>query len=91
MGSPVQNDIQNSGSMQKDALVRALDNSKQTTEQVTPDDSRSSIQTTGKSGWCYIGEEQGVRSCSEVGVNDICMSGNIFPNQSVCMNPSLRA
>ena len=76
--------------LNKDALSRALENAKQQ-ENVSPDDSRSSIQTTGKSGWCYIGEEQGIRSCSEVGVNDICMSGNVFPNQAICMNPNLRS
>jgi hypothetical protein len=78
---------------QPDALERVLHNASQsaTEQQVSPDDSRSSIQTTGKSGWCYIGEEQGIRSCSEVGVNDTCMSGNIFPSQEICMNPNLRA
>jgi hypothetical protein len=24
-------------------------------------------------------------------VNDMCMSGDIFPTQAVCMNPNLRA
>ena len=74
----------------QDSLSRALENAKQTNN-VAPDDSRSSIQSTGKSGWCYIGEEQGVRTCSEIGVNDVCMSGNVFPNQAICMNPNLRA
>lgn len=75
---------------EQDSLSRALDNAKQSGN-VSPDDSRSSIQTTGKSGWCYIGEEQGTRTCSEIGVNDTCMSGNVFPNQAICMNPNLRA
>lgn len=75
---------------EEDSLSRALDNAKQQ-DNVSPDDSRSSIQTTGKSGWCYIGGEKGVRSCAEIGVNDICMSGNVFPNQAICMNPNLRA
>lgn len=92
---PVQQNIQQAGAnmdeWQKDSLARALDNAKQSTDQVSPDDSRSSIQTTGKSGWCYIGEEQGVRTCSEIGVNDVCMSGDVFPNQAICMNPNLRA
>ena len=74
----------------QDSLSRALDNAKQA-DNVSPDDSRSSIQTTGKSGWCYIGEEQGTRTCSEIGVNDVCMSGNVFPNLEICMNPNLRA
>jgi hypothetical protein len=84
-----QNQNLNQG-LERDSLSRALDNAKQSGN-VSPDDSRSSIQTTGKSGWCYIGEEQGTRTCSEIGVNDVCMSGNIFPNQAICMNPNLRA
>jgi hypothetical protein len=76
--------------LERDSLSRALDNAKQSGN-VSPDESRSSIQTTGKSGWCYIGEEQGTRTCGEIGVNDTCMSGNIFPNLEICMNPNLRA
>jgi hypothetical protein len=57
------------------------------------DDSTSIIQsskTSGKSGWCYIGEDRGFRSCIEVGANDTCMSGDVFPSQDICVNPSLR-
>ena len=58
------------------------------------DDSYSSIQSgksSSKSGWCYIGEERGIRSCSQVGPDDQCMSGDIFPTSQVCVNPTLRA
>jgi hypothetical protein len=72
-------------------------NQKSGVEQDTPtyqaDDSYSSIQaskTAGKAGWCYIGEERGIRSCIEVGENDQCMSGDIFPSQEICVNPNLR-
>jgi hypothetical protein len=75
---------------EQDSLSRALENAKQSGN-VAPDESRSSIQTTGKSGWCYIGEEKGFRVCSEIGINDGCMSGNVFPNLEICMNPNLRA
>jgi len=75
---------------EQDSLSRALENAKQS-DNVSPDESISSIQSTGKSGWCYIGQEKGIRSCAEIGVNDVCMSGNIFPNQAICMNPNLRA
>lgn len=51
----------------------------------------SSSFTNGKAGWCYIGEDRGFRTCSKVGVNDMCMSGDIFPSQEICVNPSLRA
>jgi len=92
-GVPVQKQIQDAGSAmewQEDTLQKALGNASQEAN-IMPDDSRSSIQTTGKSGWCYIGEEQGIRTCAPVGVNDMCMSGDVFPSQEICMNPNLRA
>jgi hypothetical protein len=57
-----------------------------------PDDSMSSTQRLGpgKSGYCYIGEDRGFRSCIAVRDGDVCMSGDIFPSQSLCVNPSLR-
>jgi len=92
---PVQDRIQQANSnideFQQDSLEKALSNASQSDSQVNPDDSRSSIQSTGKSGWCYIGETQGIRTCAEIGVNDGCMSGDVFPNQAICMNPNLRA
>jgi hypothetical protein len=61
-------------------------------EDYQADESTSSIQNgASKAGWCYIGEDRGFRSCAEVGVNDTCMSGDIFPTSQVCVNPSLRA
>ena len=60
-------------------------------EDYQADDSSSSIQMGApKAGWCYIGEDRGFRTCAEVGVNDTCMSGNIFPSQQICVNPNLR-
>ena len=71
-------------------IQNALNDAKQDQE-VMPDDSKSSIQaSSGKSGWCYIGEDRGTRSCSQVGVNDMCMSGDIFPSNEICINPNLR-
>lgn len=51
----------------------------------------SSVGETGQAGWCYIGDDQGNRTCTKVGQNDVCMSGDIFPTQDVCVNPNLRA
>jgi hypothetical protein len=51
----------------------------------------SSVHVAGKAGWCYVGDDRGFRTCAEVGKNDLCMSGDIFPSQEICMNPSLRA
>ena len=56
------------------------------------DQSGSSIQAgSGKSGWCFIGEDRGFRSCMEIGSQDKCMSGDIFPTKDICVNPNLRA
>ena len=59
-------------------------------EDYVADDANSSIQQ-GKMGWCFIGEDREFRSCAKVGINDTCMSGDIFPTKDVCVNPNLRA
>lgn len=73
------------------SLSTALADAEYNTEPL-PDDATSSTQRTspGKSGYCYIGEDRGFRSCIEVKDDDVCMSGDIFPSQSICVNPSLR-
>lgn len=58
-------------------------------EEPEPDETDQSTQTK-KSGYCYIGEDRGFRSCVKVGEMDECMSGDIFPSEDVCINPSLR-
>jgi hypothetical protein len=60
---------------------------------VTSDDSQSVFQksnSSSKTGWCFIGEDKGVRSCIDVAKGDTCISKNIFPSRDICMNPSLR-
>jgi len=87
---PVQQQIQEAGSVyewNQGSLDSALNDASKQSE---PMPSESTNYTTGKAGWCFIGEDRGIRSCSQVGVNDMCMSGDIFPTQDVCMNPNLR-
>lgn len=63
------------------------------TQEVVPDDAGSSLQQSkgaGKAGWCFVGEDRGFRSCVQVGINDDCVSGDIFPSKDICVNPSLR-
>ena len=79
--------------LQEQNLQKALDDSKSSNSGPRPDDSLSRIQASngsGKAGWCFIGEDRGFRTCSQIGENDQCMSGNIFPSQEICMNPNLR-
>jgi hypothetical protein len=95
-GSSLSSEIPNSDVMQNNTLNKALNktNAQQNigqTKDYVADDSTSSIQKTQhKSGYCYIGEERGHRSCVRVGENDTCMSGDIFPTSEICINPSLR-
>jgi hypothetical protein len=82
--------------MSNNALNKALNSSQSETQQPSndyeADEASSSIQSgPPKSGWCYIGEDRGFRTCAQVGVNDKCMSGDIFPSQEICVNPNLRA
>lgn len=70
------------------SLETALSHAKKKSPQ--PDDATSRIQRTGKSGYCYIGEDRGFRSCIKVGEQDTCMSGDIFPTHAICINPRLR-
>ena len=77
----------------KDTLNKTISKMKNETT-VQSDDSYSSIQSSkisGKAGWCFIGEDRGIRSCMNIGPNDACMSGDIFPTNEICINPKLRA
>ena len=85
--------------MANNTLNKALNTSAQTRKiqngqrgnDYAADESHSTIQTGGgKSGWCFIGDDRGFRSCAEVGASDQCMSGDIFPTRDICVNPTLR-
>ena len=71
----------------QDSLEKALSSAAQTGGEVQPFDNTIS---TGKAGWCFIGDDLGVRTCASIGLNDVCMSGDVFPSQEICMNPNLR-
>ncbi len=58
-----------------------------------PDYSTSGTQknlSNQKSGYCFIGSENGIRSCIKVNELSECRSGKIFEHEEVCKNPSLR-
>jgi hypothetical protein len=98
-GENVSTTTQTNDTAQKTTLYNALNSSQQQAitsnekSEYTADDSHSTIQQTksaNKAGWCYIGEDRGFRSCIKVNEGDNCMSGNIFPSEDICVNPSLR-
>ena len=65
---------------------------KPTTKQPEADSSTNPIQkpiTSNKAGWCLVGEYEGRRGCIQVGQEDKCLSGQVYPNQKMCLNPTL--
>ena len=95
-GMDLKDSIPHPDIMQSNTLNRALNSTKQKSgddnTHYSADDTDSNIQKgAGKSGWCLVGSDRGVRSCVEVGANDDCMSGDIFSTKDVCVNPKLRA
>ena len=83
-----------------DKAKQQLDNSinlskfseKPTPKQPEADSSTNPIQkpiTSNKAGWCLVGEYEGRRGCIQVGQEDKCLSGQVYPNQKMCLNPTL--
>jgi hypothetical protein len=57
-----------------------------------PDTTENPIQkpiSAAKTNWCLVGEYEGRRGCIEIGEHDKCISGQVFPNQKMCLNPNL--
>jgi hypothetical protein len=74
-----------------DGALNVSSSSLSTYVEPTPSASANPVQrpiTSGKTGWCLVGEYEGKRGCVAVGEQDRCMSGQIFPSQVACMNPS---
>ena len=49
----------------------------------------AATQATNKSQWCLVGEYNGTRGCISISEHDKCLSGQVFPNQKMCLNPTL--
>jgi len=57
-----------------------------------PDTTENPIQkpiSSNKTNWCLVGEYEGRRGCIEVGEHAKCLSGQVFPDQKSCLNPTL--
>ena len=51
--------------------------------QSNPEPVSADVKSSGP-GYCYIGEDQGHRSCISVSESTKCMSGDVFPNLDAC-------
>lgn len=45
--------------------------------------------SSSKSQWCLVGEYKEKRGCIEVSESDKCLSGQVYPSQKMCLNPTL--
>jgi hypothetical protein len=68
-------------------VVNKLSRPKKPPSTPAPDDSSSTIQ--GTSGYCYVGEWKGVRSCVKVDKKTPCKS-QVYSTEELCVNPTLR-
>ena len=76
----------------KNQLDQSLNLSSLQLKSAQPDSTVSPIQNSisaGKAGWCLVGEYQGRRGCIAVSDQDKCLSGQVYPNQALCLNPNL--
>jgi hypothetical protein len=82
----------NVNSKTKTSLDNALNDGRILSGEPRADSSENPIQrpiTSGKQTWCLVGEYQGKRGCIEVNEHDRCLSGQVFPSQKMCLNPTL--
>jgi hypothetical protein len=89
-GNAMRNNIDNKG------IIAEKDETQEQPFVINQEDEEADTSIVGPrtkgltSGFCYIGEDRGVRSCMQIGQSDKCMSGQIYPTMEVCVNPNLR-
>jgi hypothetical protein len=73
-------------------LDKSINNSPTKLHEPAPDKAANPIQnpiTASKTHWCLVGEYEGRRGCIEINESDKCLSGQVFPNQKACLNPTM--
>lgn len=78
----------NNSSLDK-SLNNGTSTQKQSAEPSNPENPIQKPISSNKANWCLVGEYQGKRGCVEVSDSSKCMSGQLFPSQSVCLNPNI--
>lgn len=79
------------GGNQANVLDKAIHSSGYKINEPKEDASTNPIQkpiTSNKNAnWCLVGEYEGRRGCIEIGDQDKCLSGQIFPDRQTCIKP----
>ena len=55
----------------------------------SPEDNIQKSLSSAKTKWCLVGEYQNKRGCIDLSESDKCLSGQVFPNEEMCLNPSM--
>jgi hypothetical protein len=74
-------------------LDRALNVSSSTPSAPSPATSENPVVrpvTSGKAGWCLVGEYEGKRGCISVNEYDKCLSGQVFASRDQCLLPAAK-
>lgn len=92
----VSKNLKNKNLVNKKLLLNKKNNQQKKPKRVSKreieaDKSTNTIQTRSKTGFCYVGNDRGYRSCMEIDQMDKCVSNQIFPTRELCINPTLRA
>jgi hypothetical protein len=72
------------------SLDNALNVQSTSAGEPAPTPSENPIQkpiTSGKSGWCLVGEYEGKRGCISVNDYDKCLSGQVYASKDQCLLP----
>ncbi len=72
-----------------DAIGKPSSKNKRTLKEPEADAPEDTIQkslSSSKTKWCLVGEYQNKRGCIDISESDKCMSGQIFPNENMCLN-----
>lgn len=92
-GSKIENTTPQEDVTKNNTMNQAINTSQKqhpNSNEYEPNEAQSSVASSGNSGWCFVGKDEGYRTCMKVSKEDVCMSGDIFPSQEICINPSLR-
>lgn len=95
----VQESVKSAGELLKNTsrpnLDQAINQGSQSIDYVVnePEPAKTSnpVVSTGgaKKSWCLVGEHMEKRACIQIDEYDKCMSGQVYPSQKMCLNPTI--
>jgi hypothetical protein len=91
IGNLLKKSSQDLDTQTKQSLDSTINTGFQKPGEPSASDSKNPIQnsiSSKKSSWCLVGEYKEKRGCIEIADGDKCLSGQVFPSQKLCLNPT---